>query len=96
MSNPRRWMVNPWPAIWNPEGKRLWEETNWQELWKQSRGELLGYADYLEARSAKITASQIRMAVHAGDELHLSRTVVVDRDKPGYDPGMDHKAQAKQ
>lgn len=38
------------------------------EVWRQSAGELLGFANHLERRNAGITAAQIRAAVALGNQ----------------------------
>ena len=38
-----------------------------KELWEQARGELLGFANHLQAKGAGITAAQIKMACRLAD-----------------------------
>lgn len=48
------------------------------KLWPQARGELLGFAQHLESRKAKITADQIRLAVLLGDREYQRLTTATN------------------
>lgn len=42
-------------------------------LWDQARGELWGYANYLQRRHASLTAAQLRMAITLADRALPAR-----------------------
>ena len=47
-----------------------------KEMWTQTRGELLGFASFLERNAAQVTAAQVRTAVLRGDILERVREIL--------------------